>query len=154
MKYHPRQTISSKRGMMLAKSTVQGYVQLITIRNLKSTPLQKLTIMDQIPISEDKSIVVNTISPNLLKDHIINVSEKDPSSSNFSGSSISSKSSIRMSISEKAEREKDRILWNSDTGKVIWDFIDVKEKRSFEVRLQWEVISGNTTVHSHFGEKI
>ena len=153
VKYHPRQTITSKRGMVLNKSTVQGYVQLITIRNLKSTPLQKLTILDQIPISEDKSIIVTMISPN--KDHVINIADKDTGSGYTSivGTS-SSKSSVRGSISEKGEKERDRILWNPDTGKVIWDFIDIKEKKTIEVKLEWEIVSGDRTVHSHFGDKI
>ena len=60
-----------------------------------------------------------------------------------------------MSISEKGgEKEKDRILWNPDTGRVTWDFVDVKEKRTVEVKLEWEVVSGDRTVYSHFGEKI
>jgi len=67
----------------------------------------------------------------------------------------SSKGSVRMSISEKGgEKEKDRILWNPDTGRVTWDFVDVKEKRTVEVRMEWEVVSGDRTVYSHFGEKI
>ena len=152
MKYHPRQTITSKRGMVLNKSTVQGYSQLITIRNLKSSPLQKLTIMDQIPISEDKSIIVNMISPS--KEQVINIAEKESTSSGFATYSNTSKASIRMSISEKAEKEKDKILWNPDSGRVTWDFIDVKERRTVEVKLEWEVVSGDRTVHSHFGEKI
>jgi hypothetical protein len=140
--------------MVLNKSTVQGYSQLITIRNLKSTPLQKLTIMDQIPISEDRSIVVNLVSPP--KEIVINVADKEISSglTSFGSGSMSSKASIRMSVSEKAEKEKDRILWNSDTGRVTWDFIEVKEKRTVEVKLEWEVVSGDRTVHSHFGDKI
>jgi len=152
VKYHPRQAITSKRGMVLAKSTVQGYSQLITIRNLKSSPLQKLTIMDQIPISEDKSIIVNMISPP--KDQVINIAEKESSSSGFSAYSNPSKASIRMSVSEKLEKEKDKILWNPDSGRVTWDFVDVKERRTVEVKLEWEIVSGDRTVHSHFGEKI
>ena len=152
VKYHPRQTITSRRGMVLSRSTVQGYVQLITIRNLKSGPLQKLTIIDQIPISEDKAIIVNMIRPS--KDHVINVLEKDNQSGFSSLPSTSSKLSFRGSISEKGEKEKDKILWNPDTGKVIWDFIDVKEKKTVEVGLEWEIVSGDRTVHSHFGDKI
>lgn len=151
VKYHPRQTITSKRGMVLNKSTVQGYSQLITIRNLKSSTLQKITIMDQIPISEDKSIVVNMISP--YKDQIINVADKD-NASGFTSITNTSRSSIRMSVSEKGEKEKDKILWNPDTGRITWDFIDVKEKKTIEVKLEWEIVSGDRTVHSHFGEKI
>jgi Domain of unknown function (DUF4139) len=151
VKYHPRQTITSKRGMVLAKSTVQGYSQLITIRNLKSSPLQKLTIMDQLPISEDKSIVVNMISPP--KEQVVNLAEKE-SSTGFSAASNTSKVSLRSSISEKVEKEKDKISWNPDSGRVIWDFIDVKEKKTVEVKLEWEIVSGDRTVHSHFGEKI
>lgn len=135
---------------MLAKSTVQGYSQLITIRNLKSTPLQKLTIMDQLPISEDKSIVVNMISPP--KDQVINIADKEGLPTGFSAIASSSKSSLRMSVS--LDKEKDKILWNPDTGKVTWDFIDVKEKRTIEIKLEWEIVSGDRTVHSHFGEKI
>jgi hypothetical protein len=139
--------------MVLAKSTVQGYSQLITIRNLKSSSLQKLTITDQIPISEDKSIVVNLISPP--KEHLTNIADKESLASGFTSMGNSSKGSVRMSISEKGgEKEKDRILWNADTGRVTWDFVDVKEKRTVEVRLEWEVVSGDRTVYSHFGEKI
>ena len=137
--------------MVLTKSTVQGYSQLITIRNLKSSPLQKLTIMDQIPISEDKSIMVNMISPS--KDQVINVSDNSSTTASTS-LPISSKASIRASFSEKGEKERDRILWNSDAGRVTWDFIDVKEKKTVEVKLEWEIVSGDRTVYSHFGEKI
>jgi Domain of unknown function (DUF4139) len=149
VKYHPRQAITSKRGMVLNKSTVRGHSQLITIRNLKSMPLQKLTIMDQIPISEDRSIVVNMISP--AKDQVINIADKDASFSGFTAIPNTSKSSVRMSVSEK---ERDKILWNPDSGRVTWDFIDVKEKRSIEIKLEWEIVSGDRTVNSHFGEKI
>jgi hypothetical protein len=138
--------------MMLNKSTVQCYAQLITVRNLKSSPLQKLTIMDQIPISEDKSIIVNMISPN--KDNVINIADKDNLTGFSSVASTSSKASFRGSISEKVEKERDRILWNPDTGKVIWDFVDVKEKKTIEIRLEWEVVAGDRTVHSHFGDRI
>jgi Domain of unknown function (DUF4139) len=151
VKYHPRQTITSKRGMVLNKSIVIGYSQLITVRNLKSSTLQKLTIMDQIPISEDRSILVNMISPP--KEAMINVADKDALTSLGSGSNTS-KSSFRMSISEKVEKERDRIIWNSDTGRVTWDYIDVKAGRTVEVKLEWEVVSGDRIVHSHFGDKI
>ena len=152
MKYHPRQTVTSKRGMVLNKSTVQGYSQLITIRNLKSSPLQKLTIMDQIPISEDKSIIVNMISP--AKEQVINIAEKPDTSTGFSSIANSSKGSFKGSISEKGEKERDKILWNPDSGRVTWDFIDVKEKKTVEIKLEWEIVSADRTVHSHFGEKI
>jgi uncharacterized protein (TIGR02231 family) len=144
VKYHPRQAITSKRGMVLAKSTVQGYSQLISIRNLKSSPVAKLTIMDQIPISEDKAIVVNMIAPN--KDTVINVVENAPASA------AEKKGSLRMSFMEKGEQDK--VLWNPDTGRLTWDFINVKEKKSIEIKLEWEVVSGDRTVHSHFGDKI
>ena len=157
VKYHPRQTITSKRGMVLNKSTVQGYSQLITIRSLKSSPLSKLTIMDQVPISEDRSIVVNMISPP--KEKVLDVTdpEKVGLLGNFAGNA--SKSSFRSSISEKLpmardEKERDRILWNPDTGRVTWDFVDVKEKKTIEVKLEWEVVSGDRTVYSHYGDKI
>ena len=152
VKYHPRQTITSKRGLVLNKYTVRGYSQLITIRNLKSTPLQKLTVMDQIPISENKVIVVNMISPS--KEQVINVAEKDSTFSGYSSLAGSSKASIRGSISEKQEKEKDKILWNPDSGRVTWDFIDVKEKRSVEIKMEWEIVSNGWTVYNHFGEKI
>jgi hypothetical protein len=109
--------------------------------------------MDQIPISEDRSIVVNMITPP--KEQVIDVGNKDTSSTftSFGSVSAGSKTSVRMSISEKGG-EKDRILWNSDTGRVNWDFIDVKEKKGVEVKLEWEVVAGDRAVHSHFGDKI
>jgi hypothetical protein len=153
VKYHPRQTITSKRGMV-SKSKVQGYSQLITIRNLKASPLQKLTVMDQIPISEDKSILVNLISPP--KELLINTAEKDNTSSSGISAALvsSSKGSIRSSISEKSEKERDKILWNPDSGRLTWDFVDVKEKRTIEIKFEWEIVSGDRTVHSHFGDRI
>jgi len=150
VKYHPRQVIKSKRGMMLNKSTVQCYSQLITIRNLKSTPLQKLTLMDQIPISEDKSITVNVLSPS--KDQMISVADLDKAGGILT--STMSKGSLRLSISEKGEKEKDKIVYNPDTGKITWDFFDVKVKKVIEIKLEWEVVSGDRMVYSHFGDKI
>jgi uncharacterized protein (TIGR02231 family) len=149
VKYHPRQKITSKRGLVLGKSTVQGYTQLITIRNLKSTPLQKLTVMDQIPISEDKSIVVNMLSPS--KDAVINVADNILASSISSGGNTS-KASLRMSFADKGEQDK--ILWNPDTGRLTWDFFNVKEKKTVEVKLEWEIVSGDRTVHNRFGDRI
>jgi hypothetical protein len=108
--------------------------------------------MDQIPISEYKIIVVNMISPS--KEQVINVAEKDNTFSGYSSLAGSSKGSIRGSISEKLDNEKDKILWNPDSGRITWDFIDVKEKRSVEIKLEWEIVSSGGTVHNHFGEKI
>ena len=143
--------------MVLNKSTVQGYSQLITIRSLKSSPLSKLTIMDQVPISEDRSIVVNMISPP--KEKVLDVTDPEKVGLLGSFAGNASKSSLRSSISEKLpmsrdEKERDRILWNPDTGRVTWDFVDVKEKKTIEVKLEWEVVSGDRTVYSHFGDKI
>jgi hypothetical protein len=53
--------------------------------------------------------------------------------------------------------EQDKVLWNLDTGRLTWhfrDFINAKEKKSIEIKLEWEVVSGDRTVHSHFGDKI
>jgi hypothetical protein len=151
VKYHPRQSITSKKGIIMGRSLVQGYSQLITIKNLKTSALQKITIMDQLPISEDKSIIVNMNSP--AKEKVVNIAEKD-NAGGFSATANTSKASFRSSIIEKSEKEKDQILWNPDTGKVTWDFIDVKEKKTIELRLEWEIVSGDRTVQSHFGEKI
>ena len=91
------------------------------------------------------------------KEKVIDVNDVEKLSGLGMGNS--SKSSLRMSISEKLpmgreEKERDRILWNPDTGRVTWDFVDVKEKRTVEVKLEWEVVSGDRTVYSHFGNKI
>jgi hypothetical protein len=108
--------------------------------------------MDQIPISEDKSIIVNMISP--AKEQVINIAEKPDTSTGFSSITNSSKGSFRGSISEKGEKDRDKILWNPDSGRVTWDFIDVKEKKTVEIKLEWEIVSPDRTVHSHFGGKI
>lgn len=122
---------------------------------MKNTPLQKFTLIDQVPISEDKAIIVNLITPP--KEKVINILEEDNASglSQVAAAASTSKTSIRGSISsEKGDKEKDRILWNPDTGKVTWDFIDVKEKKTLEIKLEWEVVAGDRTVHSHFGDRI
>lgn len=122
---------------------------------MKNTPLQKFTLIDQVPISEDKAITVNLITPP--KEKVINILEEDNASgfSPVAAAAGTSKTSFRGSISsEKGEKEKDRILWNPDTGKVTWDFIDVKEKKTLEIKLEWEVVAGDRTVHSHFGDRI
>ena len=121
---------------------------------MKNSPLQKLTLIDQIPISEDKAITVNLITPP--KEKVINIAEQDNASGfTLAAAASTSKTSLRASISsEKGDREKDRILWNPDTGKLTWDFIDVKEKKTLEIKLEWEVVAGERAVHSHFGDKI
>lgn len=106
--------------------------------------------MDQLPISEDKAIVVNMLSPS--KDAVINVADKDNAVGLMSFGANSSKASLRMSFMEKTEQDK--ILWNPDSGKLTWDFINVKEKKTIEIKLEWEIVSGDRTVSSHFGDKI
>ena len=93
------------------------------------------------------------------KEKVIDVTDQDKVTSLGGIGGSTSKSSLRMSISEKLpmareEKERDRILWNPDTGRVTWDFVDVKEKKTIEVKLEWEVVSGDRTVYSHFGDKI
>jgi len=106
--------------------------------------------MDQLPISEDKAIVVNMLSPG--KDAVVNVADKDNAAGLTSFGVGSSKASLRMSFADKPEQDK--ILWNPDTGRLTWDFVNVKEKKTIEIKLEWEIVSGDRTVHSHFGDRI
>ena len=90
---------------------------------------------------------MNMLSPG--KDAVVNVADKDNAAGLGGGLS---KASLRMSFMDKPDQDK--ILWNPDTGRLTWDFVNVKEKKTIEIKLEWEIVSGDRTVHSHFGDRI
>ncbi|KAJ2925884.1 hypothetical protein H1R20_g11211, partial [Candolleomyces eurysporus] len=64
--YHPLAKKLSQSGLMFISRT-RNYVfsQRITVHNTKSLAIDNLTIMDQIPVSEESSITVKLLSPRL-----------------------------------------------------------------------------------------
>ena len=47
------------------KSTTHAFSQIISVHNTKSVEIEKLKIIDNIPVSQDANITVNLISPGL-----------------------------------------------------------------------------------------
>ncbi|KAH6907626.1 hypothetical protein BKA70DRAFT_1189603 [Coprinopsis sp. MPI-PUGE-AT-0042] len=62
--YTPVIKKSTQSGFM-TKSRVHTYTQRITVHNTKSSSVEKVKIIDQIPVSEDSTITVKLISPAL-----------------------------------------------------------------------------------------
>ncbi|KAG5728061.1 Serine/threonine-protein kinase A-Raf [Termitomyces sp. T112] len=62
--YHPLSRKKSESGFY-TKTTTHVYTQSITVFNTKSTPVERVRVSDQIPVSEDAQIQVRLLSPPL-----------------------------------------------------------------------------------------
>ncbi|TFK22941.1 mucoidy inhibitor A [Coprinopsis marcescibilis] len=62
---YPPVTKKSTHSGFMTKSRVQNFTQRITIHNTKSSQIESIKILDQVPVSEDSIIGVKLISPAL-----------------------------------------------------------------------------------------
>ncbi|KAL0067403.1 hypothetical protein AAF712_005632 [Marasmius tenuissimus] len=62
--YHPVSKKATTTGFY-SKSATQVYIQRVTVHNTKTAPVSFLKIVDQIPVSEDSSINVKLVKPEL-----------------------------------------------------------------------------------------
>ena len=62
--YHPQGTIVSQSGFY-NKCTTHKFSRNISVHNTKFVGIEKLTVIDNIPVSQDANITVNLISPSL-----------------------------------------------------------------------------------------
>ncbi|KAG5351764.1 hypothetical protein C0989_005019 [Termitomyces sp. Mn162] len=62
--YHPLSKKKSESGFY-TKTTTHAYMQSITVFNTKSTPVERVRVSDQIPVSEDAQIQVRLLNPPL-----------------------------------------------------------------------------------------
>ncbi|KAG6915017.1 hypothetical protein DXG01_013899 [Tephrocybe rancida] len=63
--YHPRAKKQSESGFY-TKTTTHVFTQAITVHNTKSTLIERVRIVEQIPVSEDAQIQVKVITPALV----------------------------------------------------------------------------------------
>lgn len=62
--FHPQKKIASTAGGMLsAKTNITTFRQRITINNTRTSPITRLVVQDQVPISEDSRIKVVVQQP-------------------------------------------------------------------------------------------
>ncbi|KAL0946271.1 hypothetical protein HGRIS_012523 [Hohenbuehelia grisea] len=62
---HPLSCTSSQSGLFYARSVTRSYAQKLTVHNTKDTDIEKLTILDHVPIPEDSQINVRLMNPAL-----------------------------------------------------------------------------------------
>ncbi|CCA74226.1 hypothetical protein PIIN_08179 [Serendipita indica DSM 11827] len=64
MTYHPRtKKTRSQGGLLSSKAITTAYHQKMTIRNTRSTPVKRLLVRDQVPVSGDQQIKVTLLDP-------------------------------------------------------------------------------------------
>jgi len=155
--YHPQRRLArtDKAGGMpwysSSKSTdVKAYTSRITVKNLRKTPLSRLVLKDQIPVSEDERIKVKMINPSA--DAIGPVAPLDPTSvgdkskpgASTRGEGITDpvwanvKPGVRARWAQKSERDGGTGGSRGD-GVVEWWCEDVKGE--LDIELAWEVES-------------
>ncbi|PPQ90355.1 hypothetical protein CVT25_007757 [Psilocybe cyanescens] len=62
--YHPQEKMTSESGFY-NKSLKYVYSQRISVHNTKSVAVDKLKIIDKVPVSQDANLIVNLINPTL-----------------------------------------------------------------------------------------
>lgn len=65
--YHPRTKKSrSQGGLLVGRTITTAFLQKITVKNTRSTPIRRLLVRDQIPVSSDQRLKVTLIDPSSL----------------------------------------------------------------------------------------
>ncbi|KAG6887828.1 hypothetical protein C0992_010561 [Termitomyces sp. T32_za158] len=62
--YHPISKTRSESGFY-TKTTTHVYTQNVTVFNTKPTPVERVRVVDQVPVSEDAQVQVRLLSPSL-----------------------------------------------------------------------------------------
>lgn len=66
--YHPRTKKSrSQGGLLVSRTVTTAFHQKVTVKNTRGTPINRLLVRDQIPISSDQRLKVSIIEPSGLE---------------------------------------------------------------------------------------
>jgi len=155
--YHPQRRLArtDKAGGMpwysSSKSTdIKAYSSRITVKNLRKTPLARLVLRDQIPVSEDERIKVKMINPSayaigpVAPPDPTSVGDKSKPDVSTRGEGIADpvwanvKPGVRARWAQKSERDGGTGGSRGD-GVVEWWCEDVKGE--LDIELAWEVES-------------
>lgn len=139
-----------------AKPTdVKAYLSRITVKNLRKTPLARLVLKDQIPVSEDERIKVKMVNPSaddigpVMPPDQISVGDKPKPGTGASGEVARNpvwanvKSGVRARWAQKSERDGGTGGSRGD-GIVEWWCEDVRDE--LDVELAWQVESPHDIV--------
>jgi hypothetical protein len=135
--YHPvqKKTKSSSGGLTLsAKADTTTFIQSITLRNTRLTPVPRLILKDQVPVSEDARFKVNVLDPRELVT-LLGTLSKNSNISTGESIAIAGFKGVRVRWAQKNE---DGSGGDAGNGVVEW-ICDVRASSRLDLTLSWEV---------------
>ncbi|KAG6907487.1 hypothetical protein DXG01_008777 [Tephrocybe rancida] len=136
--YHPRAKKQSESGFY-TKTTTHVFTQAITIHNTKSTPIERVRIAEQIPVSEDAQIQVKLVTPAL----VLREKDKDKDQGLEKPVAVSKGVSVLWEGADEPDLNAETLGRN---GKFNW-VCAVPPQGKINLVVQWEVVApAQTTV--------
>ncbi|KDQ13205.1 hypothetical protein BOTBODRAFT_133795 [Botryobasidium botryosum FD-172 SS1] len=129
--YHPRTTRASKSGFY-TKTQTHAYAQRITVFNTRTQPVDNVTVLAQVPVSQDAAITVKISKPALPPPAPGSGSAQQVLSDGPSGSGAGGSGTVRVSPDVAAEWE------DGQEGRLKWT-AKLAPQEKLLLELEWEV---------------
>lgn len=131
--YHHRVKKASQGGFY-NKTTIYTLSQRITVFNSKSSAIDNLKIIDQVPVSEDSQIVIKLVNPPLIGSASSDIYRKAPAK-DFPPSKISTGVVAQWDGTDEPDFDPGSL---GKDGKINW-VCSVPSQETVNLVLQWEV---------------
>jgi len=119
-----------------SKSSSASFRQRITIKNARSTPLTRVVVRDQVPVSNDARVKVVIVEPRGL--------ESKEGVDAFRGLTIQTKGSTAGLVVRARHTQKNEdnpSAGDTDDGRMEWICEEVPMGETLELTLAWEVVA-------------
>ncbi|KAF8959135.1 hypothetical protein BDZ97DRAFT_2078234 [Flammula alnicola] len=129
--YHPRSKKVNHSGFT-RKTCSYVFDQRITITNTKSSTIESLKILEQFPVSEDATIVVNLLNPGLI------IPQPNKKGEYAKAEPVKVTAQVTAQWNGAEDSETDPTLLGKD-GKFSWD-CSIPSQGKLNLTLSWEVV--------------